>query len=48
MQHNAASIERFGVIHLPPFLQNELEDVADAFVGTKHIGFHNRLANFFD
>ena len=48
MQHHAARVERFGVVHLSPLLQNELKDVADIFVRTEHVRFHNRLANLGD
>ena len=48
MQHDAARIERLGMIHLPAFFQNQLQNVADAFIGTKDVGFYDWLANFFD
>ena len=48
VQHDAAGVERLGVIHRPAFLQDELEDVADGFVRAKNVGAHDRLADFLD
>ena len=48
MQHDAARIERFGVVHLSAFFQDELQDVADVLVRAKHIRFHDRFADFID
>ena len=48
VQHYAPRIERLGVIHLPALFQNELEDVANILVRTKHVSLYNRLSNFPD
>src|SRR5581483_10562107 len=48
MQHYPARIERLGAFHLSTFLQNQLQDVADILIRTKHICLHNRLTNFPD
>ena len=48
MQHHAPHVERLGVIHLAAFFQNQLQDVANILVRTKHVSFYNRLANFSD
>ncbi len=46
MEHDAAGIERLGVIHRAALFHDELEDVADALVRAKHVGAHDRLADF--
>ena len=48
VQHHAPGVERLGVIHLPALFQNELEDVANILVRTKHVSLYNRLPNFPD
>ena len=48
MQHHAPRIERLGVVHRSALFQNQLQQVADVFIWTKHVRFYNRLADFFD
>ncbi len=48
MQHDAARIERLGVIHRAALFQDELQDVADALVRAKNVSAHDRLADFLD
>src|SRR5438067_487929 len=48
MEHDAAGIERFGVVHDSALFQNQLQDVADVFVRAKDVRFHDWLADFID
>src|SRR5205807_109000 len=48
MQHDAPRVERFRVVHQTALLQDKPEDVADVFIRAKHVGFHDRLADFLD
>ena len=48
MEHDAARIERLGVIHRAALLHDELQHVADVLVRAKDEGLHDRLADFLD
>ena len=48
VEHDAASIERLGVIHLAALFQNELENVPNVLIRTKEISFDNWFADFLD
>src|SRR5438094_10334448 len=48
VQPYPALVERLGMVHLPAFFEDELEDVPDVLIWTKDVGFHDRLPNFFD
>ena len=48
MQHHPARVERLGAFHLAALLQNQLQDVADVFIRTQHVGLYDRFPNFPD
>ena len=47
-QHDAARIQRFGVIHDPALLRDQRHHVADVFIRSNDERFDHRLLNFLD
>src|SRR5213078_1227970 len=48
VEHDAAGVERFRVVHEPALFQDELKDVAKVFVRAKNVSLDDRLADFVD
>ena len=48
MEHDAAGVERLGVVHRAALFHDELHDVADVFVRANDEGLDDRLADFVD